>query len=86
MPDFRGEFDRGWDDGRGIDPGRAFASHQMDELKSHTHSYQQFETIANGERDNNAQAGVNLNAAVTGLTGGSETRPRNLAVLFIIKT
>lgn len=86
VPDFRGEFARGFDDARGIDPGRAFASHQMDELKAHTHSYQQFETIANGERDNNAQAGLNLNAAVTGSTGGSETRPRNLAVLYIIKT
>lgn len=86
VPDLRGEFIRGWDDGRGVDGGRAFASFQADEFKSHSHGYQQFEIIGNGERDNNAQAGVNLEAAVTAAAGGSETRPRNLAALYIIKT
>jgi len=28
VPDLRGEFIRGWDDGRGIDSGRSFASFQ----------------------------------------------------------
>ncbi len=86
LPDLRGEFIRGWDDGRGIDPGRVFASFQADEFKAHTHTHQQIELIPNGERDNNAQAGVNFEVANTGSTGGSETRPRNLAALYIIKT
>lgn len=86
LPDLRGEFIRGWDDGRGIDPGREFASYQADEFKAHTHTHQQIEIIGNGERDNNAQAGVNFIGANTGSTGGSETRPRNLALLYIIKT
>ncbi|CAI2936165.1 phage tail protein [Aminobacter niigataensis] len=86
LPDLRGEFIRGWDDGRGVDAGRAFATFQADELKAHTHGYQQIEIIGNGERDNNAQAGVNFTAANTASTGGSETRPRNRAALYIIKT
>jgi len=38
LPDYRGEFIRGLDDGRGVDPFRSLGSHQSDELKSHSHS------------------------------------------------
>ncbi|MDT0499717.1 MULTISPECIES: phage tail protein [unclassified Halomonas] len=38
LPDLRGEFLRGWDDGRGIDGGRALGSSQTDDNKSHDHS------------------------------------------------
>lgn len=34
VPDMRGEFPRGWDDGRGVDSGRAFGSAQTDGIKS----------------------------------------------------
>lgn len=30
LPDMRGEFPRGWDDGRGVDAGRSMGSHQLD--------------------------------------------------------
>lgn len=33
LPDLRAEFPRGWDDGRGQDPGRAFGSAQADALQ-----------------------------------------------------
>ncbi|MDF8789134.1 tail fiber protein, partial [Escherichia coli] len=36
LPDLRGEFIRGWDDGRGVDSGRALLSTQTDEFKSHS--------------------------------------------------
>ncbi len=39
LPDLRGEFVRGWDNTRGIDSGRAFASVQTDQNKSHTHGF-----------------------------------------------
>lgn len=38
LPDLRGEFIRGWDDGRGIDASRVFGSTQTDDLKGHTHT------------------------------------------------
>ena len=38
VPDLRGEFVRGWDDGRGVDSGRSFASAQGDQNKQHNHS------------------------------------------------
>ena len=37
LPDMRGEFVRGWDDGRGIDPGRVFGSVQSDNTRRHIH-------------------------------------------------
>ncbi|MEO1198809.1 MAG: DUF2793 domain-containing protein [Pseudomonadota bacterium] len=38
VPDLRGEFVRGWDDGRGVDVGRSLGASQSDVFKSHTHS------------------------------------------------
>ena len=38
LPDLRGEFVRGWDDGRGIDHGRAFGSAQGDAIRNITGS------------------------------------------------
>ncbi|WP_337084155.1 phage tail protein [Citrobacter freundii] len=36
LPDLRGEFLRGWDDGRGVDSGRALLSSQTDSLQNIT--------------------------------------------------
>lgn len=38
LPDMRGEFIRGLDNGRGVDEGRQVLSWQRDSLKSHTHN------------------------------------------------
>ncbi|WP_231342683.1 phage tail protein, partial [Escherichia coli] len=37
LPDLRGEFIRGWDDGRGIDAGRVLLSIQTGMLEKHRH-------------------------------------------------
>ncbi|HBA9457678.1 TPA: phage tail protein [Escherichia coli] len=37
LPDLRGEFIRGWDDGRGVDAGRALLSLQNDSFEAHRH-------------------------------------------------
>jgi len=38
LPDERGEYSRGWDDGRGIDAGRSLWSWQAGQVLSHTHT------------------------------------------------
>ena len=45
LPDLRGEFIRGWDDGRGTDPGRGILSWQCDAIRN---IYGQLETFITG--------------------------------------
>lgn len=40
LPDLRGEFPRGWDDGRGVDSGRSFGSAQLDQMQKITGMFQ----------------------------------------------
>ena len=91
VPDLRGEFARGWDDGRGVDSGRAFGSAQTDGFKSHDH-FCSFQSFPNGNPNSKSGFGYNeieLNrssyGATTNTTGGTETRPRNIALLACIK-
>ena len=85
VPDYRGEFLRGWDNGRGIDVGRLFGTFQADELRSHNHTFN-FPNITNnsggGGIDDAGGYGV---AYSTNYSGGSETRPRNWPVLYCIR-
>ena len=39
LPDMRAEVPRGWDDGRGVDSGRAFGSAQLDQMQQITGSF-----------------------------------------------
>lgn len=85
IPDMRGEFPRGWDNGRGVDPGRVFGSFQADELKSHRHSLPSRDNPNAGDNwIEDADGSSTLRTAFTGYTGGDETRPRNIAGMFII--
>lgn len=38
LPDLRGEFIRGWDNGRGVDSGRTFGTSQLDAFQGHFHN------------------------------------------------
>jgi phage-related tail fiber protein len=87
LPDLRGEFRRGWDDGRGIDAWRAFATAQASAVGSHRHSIAKVAT-ARGIEPWNGGSGQDWNinsAGFTGYSGGAETRPRNVAMLACIK-
>jgi microcystin-dependent protein len=109
LPDLRGEFIRGWDDGRGLDSGRSFASVQGQSYQSHSHG---MDAAGNHNHSVNASLygdggsgsayfinpndGFNVNIGwSTGTagshthgvqtSGGTETRPRNIALLACIK-
>jgi len=84
VPDLRGEFMRGWDDSRGIDSSRSFGSAQSDELKSHSHSIPMWRDNFHGTRPLGGSS-TNLTASSTSAFGGTETRPRNIALLACIK-
>ena len=103
LPDLRGEFVRGWDDGRGLDSGRAFASTQQSANKLHTHTvtdpgHTHTMTVADDDRtvaDGSTTGGNSISSGetdstTTGITidtdGGSESRPRNIALLYCIKS
>lgn len=89
LPDMRGEFIRGWDNGRGVDSGRSFGSTQSDAYKAHTHNV----NITIGTTDTSRVSGVTDGgtgssgySTTAQSSGGSETRPRNIALLVCIKT
>lgn len=90
LPDLRGEFVRGWDDGRGIDTGRVFGSAQLDLVIQHTHNITGFTGASNGTPgahfyNTNQFNTTGASTSVQTPAGGSETRPRNVALLAIIK-
>ena len=86
VPDFRGEFLRGWDDSRGIDNGRSFGSAQADELKSHTHEIVGRTSITAASSNVGGVGGTTIStSSASQATGGTETRPRNVALLACIK-
>ena len=54
LPDLRGEFIRGFDNGRGIDNGRTHASAQSDQNKTHTHTA----SVTDSGHEHNVRAGT----------------------------
>lgn len=83
LRDARGEFFRAWDDGRGVDAGRALGSWQDHMLEAHSHTYRPGSVQGGSGYPGGSSA--NWASGSTGTTGGSETRPRNIAYLACIK-
>lgn len=108
VPDLRGEFVRGLDDGRGVDPGRVLGTNQEFALErlqatitfrgeanrvgfiSDTdgiaeHSSTESYDAESGEDGNSLGRVLTLDSALT-TNSADETRPRNVAMTYIIKT
>lgn len=98
LPDLRGEFIRGWDDGRGVNPGRQLLSNEVQSVQRHIHNT---EIKTNGtpiQRPGNSY-NVSLHAGKLGEldnyawmrttdildTASDETRPRNIAFNYIVR-
>ena len=128
VPDLRGEFIRGFDDGRGVDNGRSINDPQGGDNAQHNHSYGNSGISVSGANHNHNIRGLSLQPSIanvgitlgsgqgyqigyrtndnvttdapvkdsgtlslSGTVGitinnqGSEARPRNIAMLYIIK-
>ena len=129
LPDLRGEFVRGFDNGRGVDSGRSINNPQGSANQSHNHSYGNNGITVSGANHNHSIRKINLqpsiaNVAITlgsgqsyqigyatndggntnqavlnsgnlsmsgsvGITinntGTNESRPRNVAMMYIIR-
>ncbi|QZA57004.1 tail fiber protein [Pseudomonas sp. 2hn] len=107
LPDTRGEFLRGWDHGRGVDPGRGVGSWADDSLLDHQHAVisadagtgkMPFEANVAGSATGNLGATARTTGssvllatlvssvfAPAAAKGGTETRPRSLAVMWCLK-
>ena len=103
VPDLRGQFVRGWDNGKGTDSGRAINTEQGEDFLSHAHSItdkqhsHSYDRSDEGSGTSGGSTGVHdYNASstsgsqFTGITGtnsegGSETRPVNTALMYIIR-
>jgi microcystin-dependent protein len=93
VPDLRGEFVRGWDNARGVDSGRGIATAQAGDNLAHTHQFAN--QFFKGKADGNAPvtnegvlfslAGPTVYAPTMSTVGASEARPRNVAMMYIIK-
>lgn len=102
LPDLRGQFMRGVDNGSGVDPdvagrtalnaggntGDAVGSYQDHQFEDHTHSLNRGEHHVNGanfsQSPNDHTYPTNTSLPTSG-NHGSETRPKNAYVLFMIK-
>jgi microcystin-dependent protein len=99
LPDYRGYFLRGWDNGAGVDPDAASRTNagggttgdnvgtkQDSQNKAHTHSITQRNTSNTQSIDPGAATAADddNNSATTSSSGGTDARPKNINVLYCI--
>lgn len=102
LPDYRGFFLRGWANGSAADPDRSSRTNrgdgttgdnvgtkQADGLRSHSHAYTDYyntSSYGGGYADWPASMGSGSSGRTSGATGGNETRPANISVIYCVST
>ncbi|AWK42072.1 DNA-packaging protein [Photorhabdus laumondii subsp. laumondii] len=100
LPDLRGEFIRGWDDGRGVDAKRVILTSQEDAIQKITGTFTTIRAVVinaagafslgdSTHRGNTLDGGdygrvVNFDSSLVA-RAATETRPRNIAFNYIVK-
>lgn len=84
LPDLQGEFIRGWDGSRGVDVGRVFGSAQVDAFRAHNHGISG-DNVFGTAGTFSYYPGPGRTPHTSETVGGGETRPRNIALLPVIK-
>ena len=87
-PDLRGYFIRGLNtSATGVDPNRTLDSIQSDAFKSHSHSLSGFvaRSFSFGSGSSNDIWDKDSSAVTTSIVGDTETRPKNIALLYCQK-
>lgn len=100
LPDYRGYFLRGWNAGQSVDPDAAsrtdrgdgttgdyVGTKQGEQFKSHNHGYTYYKyTYPNGtEKLGGAGTSISYVTGSSSGTGGAETRPKNINVMYCIR-
>ncbi len=98
LPDYRGYFLRGWDDGGGNDPdagsrtdrgdttiGDAVGTKQADEFESHNHGIRNLGAFGINKNVDELMFGARYPRELIAYEGGNETRPKNINVMYLIK-
>ena len=75
LPESRGEFLRGWDNGRGVDPGRGIGSNQLDAYQGHWHDY--WYTDGGRTTGSSLTDGLNTTATIKDTRGTTFARVRD---------
>ncbi|OVZ73027.1 hypothetical protein CBW55_22390 [Yersinia intermedia] len=95
LPDLRGEFIRGWDDGRGADIGRSLLSSQSGSIvgkyvggysdKTIYNQLAQFDSMAVTSATWSHISSAGMTSPIMGQESGVGTRPRNIAFNYIVR-
>lgn len=84
VPDMRGYFPRSWADNGSVDSGRVFGSTQSDQNLAHTHTAGGT-PAGDGGSGSGGNPGMDVGSNTTSSNGGTEARPKNIALLACIK-
>ncbi|MDC9594084.1 tail fiber protein [Xenorhabdus sp. IM139775] len=80
LPDLRGEFIRGWDNGRGVDVGRHLLSDQLADIAPHSHRLQRMWSSSTATAENLGTGNRIFNSVQQNINYGADPRGLGIAI------